>query len=51
MTHSLSGWRVIYQAPGDGSGEVTVELPSELLEQLGWTLGGEQLKRGRKASP
>jgi hypothetical protein len=32
-------WRVVCQDPGDGSGDVIVELPSELLEKLGWTLG------------
>lgn len=41
MTHTQSGWRVVCQDPGDGSGDVIVELPSELLEQLGWTLGDE----------
>ncbi|WP_273527052.1 AbrB/MazE/SpoVT family DNA-binding domain-containing protein [Pseudomonas sp.] len=34
-------WRVVCQDPGDGSGDVIVELPSELLEQLGWSLGDE----------
>ena len=34
-------WRVVCQDPGDGSGDVIVELPSELLEKLGWTLGDE----------
>lgn len=34
-------WRVICQDPGDGSGDVIVELPSELLEKLGWNLGDE----------
>jgi antitoxin component of MazEF toxin-antitoxin module len=34
-------WRVVCKDPGDGSGDVIVELPSELLEKLGWTLGDE----------
>lgn len=34
-------WRVACQDPGDGSGDVIVELPSELLEKLGWNLGDE----------
>ena len=34
-------WRVVCQDPGDGSGDVIVELPYELLEKLGWTLGDE----------
>ena len=34
-------WRVVCQDPGDGSGDVIVELPSELLEKLGWNLGDE----------
>ncbi|WP_339651046.1 AbrB/MazE/SpoVT family DNA-binding domain-containing protein [Halopseudomonas pelagia] len=34
-------WRVACQDPGDGSGDVIVELPSDLLEKLGWTLGDE----------
>lgn len=41
MTHTHCGWRLVCQDPGDGSGDVIVELPSELLEQLGWTLGDE----------
>lgn len=34
-------WRVVCQDAGDGSGDVIVELPSELLERLGWALGDE----------
>lgn len=41
MTTTPESWRVVCQAPGDGSGDVIVELPSELLEQLGLTLGDE----------
>ncbi|WP_278386276.1 MULTISPECIES: AbrB/MazE/SpoVT family DNA-binding domain-containing protein [Stutzerimonas stutzeri subgroup] len=41
MTTAPESWRVVCQDPGDGSGDVIVELPSELLEQLGWTLGDE----------
>lgn len=36
-----NSWRVVCQDPGDGSGDVIVDLPSELLEKLGWTLGDE----------
>jgi len=36
-----NSWRVVCQDPGDGSGDVIVELPSELLAKLGWTLGDE----------
>lgn len=36
-----NSWRVVCQDPGDGSGDVIVELPSELLAELGWTLGDE----------
>lgn len=32
-------WRVVCQDHEDGSGDVIVELPSELLEKLGWNLG------------
>ncbi|MCF6753083.1 AbrB/MazE/SpoVT family DNA-binding domain-containing protein [Stutzerimonas stutzeri] len=39
MTTTPESWRVVCQDPGDGSGDVIVELPSELLEQLGWSLG------------
>lgn len=39
MTITSESWRVVCQDPGDGSGDVIVELPSELLEQLGWGLG------------
>ena len=41
MAHTHDNWRVVCQDPGDGSGDVIVELPSELLEQFGWTLGDE----------
>ncbi|PCC98400.1 AbrB/MazE/SpoVT family DNA-binding domain-containing protein [Halopseudomonas pelagia] len=34
-------WRAFCQDPGDGTGDVIVELPSELLEKFGWTLGDE----------
>jgi antitoxin ChpS len=45
-------WRVVCKGPGDGSGDVIVELPSELLEKLGWTLGDElTIERARKAFP
>lgn len=36
-----NSWRVVCQDSGDGSGDVIVELPSELLAKLGWTLGDE----------
>lgn len=41
MTITSESWRVVCQDPGDGSGDVVIELPSELLEQLGWSLGDE----------
>ncbi|MCQ4259754.1 AbrB/MazE/SpoVT family DNA-binding domain-containing protein [Stutzerimonas stutzeri] len=41
MTTTSESWRVVCQDPGDGSGDVIVELPSELLEQLRWSLGDE----------
>lgn len=41
MATTSKSWRVVCQDPGDGSGDVIVELPSELLKQLGWTLGDE----------
>ncbi|WP_341304668.1 AbrB/MazE/SpoVT family DNA-binding domain-containing protein [Pseudomonas sp. TMP25] len=34
-------WRVVCQEAEDGSGDAIVELPSELLEKLGWGLGDE----------
>jgi len=34
-------WKVVCQDPGDGSGDLIVELPLELLEKLGWNLGDE----------
>jgi len=39
MITTPDSWRVVCQDPEDGSGDAIVELPSELLEQLGWTLG------------
>lgn len=41
MTITSESWRIVCQDPGDGSGDVVIELPSELLEQLGWSLGDE----------
>lgn len=41
MTITSESWRVVCQDPGDGSGDVIIELPTELLEQLGWSLGDE----------
>jgi len=41
MSTTSESWRVVCQDAGDGSGDVIVELPSELLEQLGWGLGDE----------
>lgn len=41
MTTTSESWRVVCQDPGDGSGDVIVELPFELLQQLGWGLGDE----------
>lgn len=41
MTTTSERWRVVCQDPGDGSGDVIIELPSELLERLGWSLGDE----------
>lgn len=41
MATTSKSWRVVCQDPGDGSGDVIVELPYELLEQPGWTLGDE----------
>ncbi|WP_273680303.1 AbrB/MazE/SpoVT family DNA-binding domain-containing protein [Pseudomonas aeruginosa] len=43
----LNSWRVVCQDPGDGSGDAIIELPSELLDRLGWTVGDELiLERG-----
>lgn len=39
-------WRVVCQDPGDGSGDVIVELPQALLEKLGWGLGDELIIEG-----
>ena len=41
MTTTSESWRVVCQDPGDGSGDVIVELPSELLKQLRWSVGDE----------
>jgi len=41
-------WRVVCQDPGDGSGDVIVELPPALLEKLGWALGDELVIEGDK---
>jgi len=41
MATKSESWRVVCQDPADGSGDVIVELPPELLEQLGWGLGDE----------
>lgn len=40
--------RVVCQDPGDGSGDVIVELPQALLEKLGWALGDELVIEGDK---
>lgn len=48
MTTTSESWRVVCQDPGDGSGDVIVELPSELLEQLGWSLGDELSDNGKE---
>lgn len=37
----LNSWRVVCQDPGDDSGEAIIELPSELLDRLGWIVGDE----------
>ncbi|HBO1472471.1 TPA: AbrB/MazE/SpoVT family DNA-binding domain-containing protein [Pseudomonas aeruginosa] len=34
-------WRVACQDPGDGSGDAIIELPSALLDGLGWAVGDE----------
>jgi len=34
-------WRVACQDPGDGSGDIIIDLPPELLSELGWTSGDE----------
>lgn len=41
MVTKYESWRVVCQDPGDSSGDAIVELPFELLEQLGWSLGDE----------
>lgn len=42
-------WKVVCQDPGDGSRDVIVELPSELLEKLGWALGDElTIEKGKE---
>ncbi|MER0848504.1 AbrB/MazE/SpoVT family DNA-binding domain-containing protein [Pseudomonas aeruginosa] len=37
----LNSWRMVCQDPGDDSGEAIIELPSELLDRLGWIVGDE----------
>ncbi|MBO3273987.1 AbrB/MazE/SpoVT family DNA-binding domain-containing protein [Pseudomonas schmalbachii] len=37
----INTWRVACQDAGDGSGDAIIELPSELLERLGWVVGDE----------
>lgn len=37
----LNSWRVVCQDPVDGSGDAIIELPSELLDRLGWIVGDE----------
>ncbi|QIZ22667.1 Hypothetical protein (plasmid) [Pseudomonas putida] len=32
---------MVCQDPGDGSGDAIIELPSELLDRLGWIVGDE----------
>ncbi|HFH4313825.1 hypothetical protein [Pseudomonas aeruginosa] len=34
-------WRVACQDTGDGSGDAIIELPFELLDRLGWSMGDE----------
>lgn len=41
MTITPESWRVVCHDPADGSGDVVIELPSELLDQLGWSVGDE----------
>ncbi|MGQ7958777.1 AbrB/MazE/SpoVT family DNA-binding domain-containing protein [Pseudomonas sp. SP16.1] len=41
-------WRVVCQDPGDGSGDVIVELPPALLEKLGWAVGDDLVIEGDK---
>lgn len=41
-------WRVVCQDPGDGRGDIIVELPQALLEKLGWALGDELVIEGDK---
>ena len=43
MATTSNRWLVECQDPGDGSGDLVVELPSDLLEALGWGLGDELL--------
>lgn len=43
MATTSNCWLVVCQDPGDGSGDLVVELPSDLLEALGWALGDELL--------
>lgn len=37
----VDSWRVQCKDAGDGSGDAIVELPTELLEKMGWSLGDE----------
>lgn len=32
-------WTAVCQDPGGGSGNLVVEVPSEILEHLGWSIG------------
>lgn len=41
MAEQNEGWLAVCQDPGDGSGDVIVELPPELIAALGWSLGDE----------
>nr|WP_041015558.1 MULTISPECIES: AbrB/MazE/SpoVT family DNA-binding domain-containing protein [Pseudomonadaceae] len=41
MATKSDRWQVVCQDPGDGSGDLMVELPSELLEALGWVQGDD----------
>lgn len=41
MATGSNCWRVLCKDPGDGSGDLVLELPSELLEAVGWALDDE----------
>nr|WP_258189957.1 AbrB/MazE/SpoVT family DNA-binding domain-containing protein [Stutzerimonas stutzeri] len=41
MATTSNRWLVVCQDPGYGSGDLVVELSSDLLEALGWALGDE----------